>query len=73
VEDVPEHDSEQEREGHYCEQSGVDFHVPGHTVGVHNLLKNGSKFVELKGSGGGLIGGLIDFLELATSNVHVVY
>ncbi len=48
---IAEHHSKEEREGDCCEDRRVDLSVSGHTIGVCDLLSNGSVAVSVEGSG----------------------
>lgn len=53
--DIAEHDGEEEGEGDDGEYGGVDFLVPGHTVGIDDELEDGGEgvgFEECRGVSG---------------------
>lgn len=45
---ITEHDTEQERECHNCEQTWVDFFITRHTVGIDDQLEDRLEFVQLE-------------------------
>jgi len=48
VANIPKHNRKKERESDDCENSRVDFFVPGDSIGRYNLLKHIGKSICLK-------------------------
>lgn len=54
--DISKHNSEEEWEHDDCENSGIDFLISRNSVGIHDLLEDIGEFIQLKVSGGRLLG-----------------
>jgi len=71
VTNITEHDTEQEREGHYCENSRIDFLIVRDTISVYDLLEDPGDIVSSE-KRRWLNTMIMDYLKLRDLNVSVL-